>query len=192
MKADIDSIVVIIVSLLFIILGALTRSRKKRRTVQPNIQSRQNSKQPFKDKILLNEKATMISDPFDKLERMFNIYEQTDNQEDESPEFSEVKEEQYYGEPADKARSLEVPVDSEPQSLEVIIDEETEYLREKEISKSAEKKERDFDEMDLTWQAKRTDIKPEDKPKTKIPLFENIDDIKKAVIYSEILNRREY
>jgi len=182
MKMDVDSIVVIIVSILFLIISGLTKRRKNKPAVKSSLLSKQTSNQ-----------ITMINNPFDKLEKMFNIPEQTDSQEGESLEVGAEQEPGLTEVVTDnKARSQEVPLEQESQSLEVIVDEVAEYLKEKEISKTAVKTREQFDKMDLTQQEKRTGGNLEQKPKVKIPLFENIDDIKKAVIYSEILNRKEY
>lgn len=193
MKMDIDTIVVIIVSLLFIILSGLTRRRKKKPDVKSNLQYKQTSGQWFKSKDLLNDTASMISNPFDRLEKMFNIPEQTDSQEGESLEVITEKEPEFTeAGPVKMTSSIEVPVENESQSLEVIVDEVAEYLKEKDISRSTVKPGKQYDEMDLNLQEKRAGGKLEQKQKTKIQLFANVDDIKKAVIYSEILNRKEY
>ncbi len=193
MKVDIDSIVVVIVSLLFLVFSGLLRSRKKKPVMKSNLKYKPPSGQAFKGKDLLNEAVTMINDPFAKLEKMFNAPEQTYSQEGESLEEAAIKELGYTEViPGKKEVSQEVPVKQESQSLEVIVDEVAEYLKEKEISKSAIKTEKMFDDGDLTQQGKRIGNIQDQKKKAKIPLFENVDDIKKAVIYSEILNRKEY
>ncbi len=193
MKVDIDSIVVVIVSLLFLVFSGLLRSRKKKPVMKSNLKYKPPSGQAFKGKDLLNDAVTMINDPFAKLEKMFNTPEQTYSQEGESLEEAAMKETGYTEViPGKKAVSQEVPVKQESQSLEVIVDEVAEYLKEKEISKSALKTEKMFDDGDLTQQEKRIGSIQDQKKKAKIPLFENVDDIKKAVIYSEILNRMEY
>jgi hypothetical protein len=194
MKMDIDSIVVIIVSILFLIISGLAKRRKsKPAAIKSSLQSKQTSNQRFTGKGLLNDTVTMISDPFDRLEKMFNIPEQTYNQEIEFTEVTAEREPELTEVVTDtKARSQEIPVEKEYQSLEVIVDEVAEYLKDKDISKTAGEMGKQFDEMDLTRQEKRTDDKQERKPKVKISLFENFDDFKKAVIYSEILNRKEY
>jgi hypothetical protein len=186
MKMDVDSIVVIIVSILFLIISGLTKRRKKKPA------------QRVTGKGLLNQTVSMINNPlinnpFDNLEKMFNIPEQTDSQEGESLEVGAEQEPGLTEVVKDnEAKSQEMPLTQESQSLEVIVDEVEEYLKEKEISKTAIKTGKQFDEMDLTQQEKRTGDNLERKRKAKIPLFENVDDIKKAVIYSEILNRKEY
>jgi hypothetical protein len=198
MKMDVDSIVVIIVSILFLIISGLTKRRKKKPAVKSSLLSKQTSNQRVTGKGLLNQTVSMINNPlinnpFDKLEKMFNIPEQTDSQEGESLEVGAEQEPGLTEVVTDKkATSQEVSLKQEAQSLEVIVDEVEEYLKEKEISKTAIKTGKQFDEMDLTQQEKRTGDNLERKPKVKIPLFENVDDIKKAVIYSEILNRKEY
>jgi hypothetical protein len=198
MKMDVDSIVVIIVSILFLIISGLTKRRKKKPAVKSSLLSKQTSNQRVTGKGLLNQTVSMINNPlinnpFDNLEKMFNIPEQTDSQEGESLEVGAEQEPGLTEVVKDnEAKSQEMPLTQESQSLEVIVDEVEEYLKEKEISKTAIKTGKQFDEMDLTQQEKRTGDNLERKRKAKIPLFENVDDIKKAVIYSEILNRKEY
>ena len=198
MKMDVDSIVVIIVSILFLIISGLTKRRKKKPAVKSSLLSKQTSNQRVTGKGLLNQTVSMINNPlinnpFDKLEKMFNIPEQTDSQEGESLEVGAEQEPGLTEVVTDKkATSQEVSLKQEAQSLEVIVDEVAEYLKEKEISKTAIKTGKQFDEMDLTRQEKETGDNLERKRKAKISLFENVDDIKKAVIYSEILKRKEY
>ena len=198
MKMDVDSIVVIIVSILFLIISGLTKRRKKKPAVNSSLLSKQTSNQRITGKGLLNQTVSMINNPlinnpFDKLEKMFNIPEQTDSQEGESLEVGAEQEPGLTEVVTDKkATSQEVSLKQEAQSLEVIVDEVAEYLKEKEISKTAIKTGKQFDEMDLTRQEKETGDNLERKRKAKISLFENVDDIKKAVIYSEILKRKEY
>jgi hypothetical protein len=193
MKIDADSIVVIIVSILFLIISGLTKRRKKKPAVKSSLLSKQDSDQRFNGKGILNDTVAMINNPFDKLEKMFNISEQTYSQEGESPETGVENAPGLTEVVTDiKTGSQEAPLKPESQSLEVIVDEVAEYLKEKDISKSAVKIGEKSDEMDLTRQEQRTGSNLEVKPKVKIPLFENADDFKKAVIYSEILNRKEY
>lgn len=193
MKADLDSIVIIIVSLLFIILGGLSRRRKKKPVMKSNLQYRQPSGQGFKGKDFLSDAVTMINDPFAKLEKIFNNEEQAFIPEGESMESTTgIEQESSEIIPVKKSVSGEVPLENESQSLEEIVDEVSEYLKEKEISKSTIKTDQKLDEHDLTQQEEvaRSMLYP--KKKTRIPLFENVDDIKKAVIYSEILKRKDY
>jgi len=193
MKVDIDSIIVIIISLLFLVFGGLSRRKKNKPVVKSNLQYKQTSTPTPKGNDLLSEAVSMINDPFAKLEKMFNIPEPTYTAEGESLEEG-VEQEPGFTEviPDKKRESSELPAENESQSLEVIVDEVAEYLKEKEISKSAIKTERKFDEKDLTMQDKPTESGLELKKKAGIPLFKNVDDIKKAVIYSEILSRKQY
>jgi hypothetical protein len=202
MKVDISSIVVIIVSLLFIILGGLSKRRKKSPSVKSNIQYKQAFNQTMTGKGFLKDAVTMINDPFDKLEKMFGIPEPVESQESESLEV-EVDKEPRSLEVTDikatssevtdkKASSLEVTTDKESQSLEVIVDEVAEYMKEKNKVKSRQRVGKSFDNKDLTKpeDGKVTGLK--EKSSIQLLLFKDFDDFKKAVIYSEILNRKEY
>lgn len=192
MKVDISSIVVIIVSLLFIVLGGLSKRRKKSPPVKSNIPYKPLSNQPFAGKEFLRDAVTMINDPFDKLEKMFKFPEQTIDQEGESLE-AEVDMEPSSLEVTDKkAVSLEDTTDKESQSLEVIVDEVAEYMKEKNKPKPGPKTIQQVDFKDLTYHESRNKTGIEDKSRVPLSLFKDFDDFKKAVIYSEILNRKEY
>lgn len=171
MKIDISSIVVIIVSLLFIILGGLSKRRKKTAPMKSNLTG----------KDFLKDTVSIMDNPFDKLEKMFQIPEPTYNPEGESLEVTDYK-----------ASSLEVTSDKESQSLEVIVDEVAEYMKEKDKVKSGLKVGKSFDENDLTKQVSEIGSDSEEKSGNQLSLFKDFDDFKKAVIYSEILNRKEY
>jgi len=191
MKADISSIVIIIISLLFIVLGGLSKRRKKGSTIKSNIPYRQVSNQTLPGKEFFKDAVSMINDPFDKLEKMFQIPEPTYSQEGESLEITDSKPTSL--EVTDKkATSLEVTTDKESQSLEVIIDEVAEYEKEKNKVKPRLKFGKSFDDKDLTQLEGRKITGKEDKSKIPLSLFKDFDDFKKAVIYSEILNRREF
>jgi hypothetical protein len=88
--------------------------------------------------------------------------------------------------------SGKVAAEEEAQSLEVIVDEVSEYLKDKEIEKSALQAEKKFDDLDLTSQKITDSTMQGQKKRAKIPLFKNVNEIKRAVIYSEILNRKEF
>ena len=191
MKIDISSIIVIIVSLLFIILGGVSKRRKKSTPIKSNIKYKPASSQTVTGKEFLKDAVSMINDPFDKLEKMFQVPEPTYYQEAESLE--EVEKEPGSLEVTDiKPSSLEITSAKESQSLEVIVDEVAEYMKEKDKVTSVKETIKTFDDRDLTQKKskKTTDIK--EKPKIPLLLFKDFDDFKKAVIYSEILNRKEY
>jgi hypothetical protein len=211
MKADTSSIIVILLSLLFIFIGGLSKRRKKSPITKSSIQYKRPSDQKPAGKEFLKDAVSMINDPFDKLEKMFNIPGPTYSQEGESLEVEVDKEPRSLEVTDQKAASLEVTdikatslevtdtkftsleiTNKKPESLEVIVDEVAEYMKEKDKRKSGMTRVKPFDEKDLTWQEGRKVSAPGIKPKTKLSLFKNFDDFKKAVIYSEIMNRKEY
>jgi hypothetical protein len=77
-------------------------------------------------------------------------------------------------------------------SLEELIDEETEYLKEQEAARKKEPKEQAILKEVLTKQPAEDQEEKGIKKAGKLALFENADELKRAVIYSEILNRKEY
>jgi hypothetical protein len=192
MKADISSIVVIIVSLLFIILGGLSKRRKKSPAIKSNIQYKQASNQKLPGTEFLKDAVSMINDPFDKLEKMFKIPDPTYSQEGQSLEVDVEKEPGSLEITDSKPTSLEVTTEKESQSLEVIVDEVAEYMKEKNKPKPDLKTMQRLDFKDLTMEDSRKIIGLEKKPSVQLSLFKDFDDFKKAVIYSEILNRKEY
>jgi hypothetical protein len=191
MKADFSSIIVIIVSLLFIILGGLSKRRKKSPTIKSNIQYKQAANQKLPGREFLKDAVTMINNPFDKLEKMFRVPEPTYSQDGESLEVTESQATSL--EVTDKkATSLEVTTGKESQSLEVIVDEVAEYMKEKNKAKSRLTFGKSFEGNDLTLQESKKVNGLEKKSSIQLSLFKDFDDFKKAVIYSEILNRKEY
>lgn len=192
MKADISSIIVIIVSLLFIVLGGVSKRRKKSLSVKSNFQFKQPSNQTMTGKDFLKDAVSMINDPFDKLEKMFGVPEPTGSQESESIEVEADNEPRSLEVTDIKATSLEVTTEKESQSLEVIVDEVAEYMKEKNKPKPDLKTMQRVDFKDLTMEDSRKIIGLEKKSSVQLSLFKDFDDFKKAVIYSEILNRKEY
>ncbi len=193
MKVDLDSLVVIIITLFFLVITGLSRRRKKKPVIKSNLQFKQPSATGFKGKDLLSDAVTMMNDPFAKLEKIFNTSEETQIQEDESLELINDTE-QGSAETAAVENTIieEVPAEKEAKSLELIVDEVAEYLKEKDSEKSAIKTKTKFEDPDLTKHGKPDTGMMDQKNKPKIPLFENADEIKKAFIYSEILKRKEY
>ena len=193
MKTDLDSIIIIIVTLLFLVITGLSRRRRKKPIMKSTMHYKQPSDQGYQGKDLLSDAVSMINDPFAKLEKIFDVPEQPDSQEAQSLEEipAMVQKSSEIILPAE-AVSQEIPVTKAPQSLEVIVDEVADYLMEKEIEKSAIKTDKMFDDQDLTRPETGTFGLRDQKKKTRIPVFENVDEIKKAVIYSEILNRKDY
>jgi len=192
MKVNPDSIVFIIVSLLILFIGGLSKRRKKKPVMKSNPQFKQPIIPGYKGKDLFDA-VSMINDPLAKLEKMFSTPQEADIQEGTSLEVVKNVDQVSVEVPTGKKIvSQEVPAGPEAQSLEVIVDEVAEYLKEKEIERSASKTERKFDDGDLTKQGLPGSIVQDQKKKVKIPLFENVDEIKKALIYSEILKRKEY
>jgi len=192
MKADADSIVVIVLTLLFLVITGLSKRRKRKPGMKSNLQYGKSAGQDFKGKDLLSDAVTMINDPFAKLEQIFNVPEQSAGQEVQSLEEMPVME-QVSSEPTtpSKAISPEVNVAKEP-PLEVIVDEVSEYLKQKEIGKISTITDKKFDDQDLTKQVKPDYSILDQKKRSTIPLFENVDDLKKAIIYAEILGRKDF
>jgi hypothetical protein len=193
MKADVDSIVVIILTLLFLVITGLSRRRGKKPAMRSGMQYGKPAGQEPRARDLLSDAVSMINDPFAKLEKIFNVPEQPVSQEAQSLEEIPVSGQVSYEPVAPPvAVSAEVTTGKESQSLEVIVDEVAEYMKEKEIEKSAVKTEKKIDEFDITMQEKQAFSVRDQKKKAGISLFENFDDFKKAIIYSEILKRKEY
>ena len=193
MKADLDSIVVIILTLVFLVITGLSKRRRKKPVMKSTVQYKQPYDQGLQGRDLLSDAVTIINDPFAKLEKIFNIPEQPVGQE--TPSLEEIPVEEHKSSeiitPAE-AVSQEIPTAKAPQSGEVIFDEAADYLWEKEIGNSAIRADIKFDDKDLTKQGAGPISAQDQKKKTRIPVFENVDEIKKAVIYSEILNRRDF
>lgn len=79
---------------------------------------------------------------------------------------------------------------SEGVSLEELVDEETEYFREKEAASQAAQVEQEIPKEELTQELCQSQDKK--KQYQKLDLFKCVNELKKAVIYAEILNRKEY
>lgn len=77
-------------------------------------------------------------------------------------------------------------------SLEEIVDEETEYLEEKEAASKGKPPGEEILKEDLTKRSMQMEEEIKVRKVQKLKLFENVDELKKAVIYAEILNRKEY
>ena len=75
-------------------------------------------------------------------------------------------------------------------SLEEIVDEETEYYKEKEAASQAPPVEQPIYSEDSTKEL--TQLQDKDIQDLKLDLFKDVDELKKAVIYAEILKRKEY
>jgi hypothetical protein len=77
-------------------------------------------------------------------------------------------------------------------SLEEIVDEETEYLEEKEAASKGKPPGEEILKEDLTKQSLQMEEEIRIRRMGKLKLFENVCELRKAVIYAEILNRKEY
>lgn len=192
MKVNPDSIVFIIVSLLILFIGGLSKRRKKKPVMKSNQQFKQPINPEYKGRDLFDA-VSMINNPLAKLEKMFGTPQETYMPEGSSLEVVNDLEPEPAEVTTGKKTVLEkIPAGKEAQSLEVMVDEVAEYYKEKEIEKSTIKIEQKFDDQDLTKQGSPGGRVQDQKKRIKIPLFENVDEIKKALIYSEILKRKEY
>ncbi|KPK88078.1 MAG: hypothetical protein AMS27_00570 [Bacteroides sp. SM23_62_1] len=158
MKIDIDTIFYIVISILILIVTGLSR-RKKKGTIpgqgSQNIPGQVPGRSPD---VTSSSAEESISDPFERLEKLFL-----------QPE------------------TVPTP---ESVTLEEIVDEEEAYFMEKEASSKAEP-----EKQKIPDKAKEQEIKPprdEDKQYPDLNLFKDIDELKRAVIYAEILNRKEF
>jgi len=77
-------------------------------------------------------------------------------------------------------------------SLEEIADEEEEYLEGKKAASKGKPPGEEILKEDLTTQSIQTEEESKVRKVQKLKLFENVDELKKAIIYAEILNRKEY
>jgi len=120
-----------------------------------------------------------------------------DEQESEYPQNERLSDtEDVISDPFERLENLfkqPEPVDT-PRvvSLEEIVDEETEYLEEKEAASKAKPPGEEILKEDYTKQSLQMEEEIEERMNKTLKLFENIDELKKAVIYAEILNRKEY
>lgn len=166
-KLDLDTIFYIVVSIIIIAASTLGRKRKKTATQIPRQEySPGEDKQPFSPEILFN--------PADFLK---NTMMQATNLED-----------QYMKETGSQSLEEQYMQETEAQSLEEIIDEEELIPDEEAANLSPET---------VTKQA----IPPEPQPVADDKLaevlderriFHDADDLRRAVIYSEILRRPDY
>jgi len=160
MKIDIDTIFYIIISIIILALTGLTRRKKKTAIPKPVLDSMREQRSELSREEGSNDNGDIISDPFDRLEKLF----------------------------------AEPEPDSVPQavSLEEIIDEETEYMKEKEAASNATPPEKEITKEDLSQKSFQTQDEDKVKKIRKLKLFGNVDEFKKAVIYTEIMNRKQY
>jgi hypothetical protein len=77
-------------------------------------------------------------------------------------------------------------------SLEEIADEEIEYPEEKETASEDKPPGEEILNEDLTKQSMQMEEEIRIRRMKKLKLFENVCELRKAVIYAEILNRKEY
>ena len=75
-------------------------------------------------------------------------------------------------------------------SLEELVDEETEYLKEKENASQTSPVEQQIHTKDLNQES--IQLLDKDIQDLKLDLFPDADELKKAIIYAEILKRKEY
>jgi hypothetical protein len=158
MKIDASSIFYIVISILILVVTGLSRRKKKPIVPKPGLQNMQGQAPGVSPDAATSGREDRISDPFERLERMF-IQPEADTY-------------------------------SEAVSLEELVNEETEYLKEKEAASETAQVEQEIPKEPSPQELIPSQEK--EKKYQKLDLFKCVNDLKKAVIYAEILNRKEY
>ncbi|MCK4748968.1 MAG: hypothetical protein KAT15_18075 [Bacteroidales bacterium] len=162
MKIDTDSILFILITIVILVISALG-SRKKKRLRQMEVPASSGSgRDPAEpEEVNYSSDRQKTTSPFERIEQILGV---------QVPEFESMK-----------GESIETTVDEEELIPEEIRKrrevEETRVTLEKDPGPMPE--EADDEEM-RTWK----------KEKKSLQLFGNFDEVKKAVIYSEIMNRK--
>jgi len=136
MKTDVSSIFYIVISILILVVTGLSRRKKKPIVPKPGLQNMQGQAPGVPPDAATSGRENRISDPFERLERMFI--------QPEADIYSEA------------VSQVEQEIPKEPLTQE---------------SCQSQEKEKQYQKLDL---------------------FKCVNDLKKAVIYAEILNRKEY
>jgi len=164
MKIDLDSYLYIIISIIILLVTALGRKKKKPGQAMPGQPEATPTRQEYQ--IEDNDDQGLekvIVDPLQQFEKLFLQQEQ----------------------PAKKVKSME------GDSLEKIYDEEAKIMEELEKQKAGKSREMEVPKEPLT----KTKYKEPDtiyELPEQLVLFQDVDEVKRAVIYSEILKRIEY
>jgi hypothetical protein len=174
MKVDFDSILYIVITLVIIVISALGSRRKKR------LQKTQAPAPPGTDSVEPVEKKTSFTDL---------IKEASQAVSPDTYEASKTDPQQKIANPLERLEQFLTGQEaryasSEGESLETIVDEEEQILEEIQADSEEEQYE------DIKHEPDTNVIIKADSEKIPLDLFTDVDEIKKAVIYSEILNRK--
>jgi hypothetical protein len=176
MKLDIDSILYIIITIAILVISGLG-SRRKKRAQQMEAEAQAAAEE---DAELAEERKEETVPP----PPTFNIF-------DSVRKTTERIEQQVSSDPLSRLEKFltgQEPrvVSMEGETLEETVDEEEQILAE---IRSRKEPESDEDKMAAVY-GSAEDTEDNERESNLHGLFENIDEIKRAVIYSEILNRR--
>ncbi len=175
MKTDLNSYLYIIITIVILIITALGRKKKKPAQQVTGQQAGQpDTETGEQGQFYPNEQDAMekvVSDPFKRLQQMFEPEETAFIVEEEEPEMTQVK----------------MDADAEARRVKQMKEEKLQRRREDQQAEMAEAF-RLHTDGDLT-----NSLKSEESDRISVfKLFDDPEDIKKAIIYSEIINRRDY
>ena len=185
MKTDLDSYLYILITIAILIIGALgSRRRKPTGNAAGEPAGGNKPGEPVIPAMQKAREESLPSDPFERLEKLFVPSETT-------PVFrGELGEDE---EPLDVAREIETP--------EMDFEAETRRVKEMELERKRRKQQEKTEQLaeafgsgiddeliseDLTRASKK------EKEKLLPSMFDEPEDLKKAIIYSEIFNKREF
>jgi hypothetical protein len=172
-KVDFDSILYIVITLVIIVISALGSRRKR-------LQKTQAPAPPGTDPVEPVEKKTPFTDFIKEAAQAVSA---------DTYEASETDLQQKTATPLERLEQFltgQEPgyASTEGESLETIVDEEEQILEEMQADSEEEQHELIGHEPDIDA------IRKADSEKNHLDLFTDVDEIKKAVIYSEILKRK--
>ena len=182
MKADVDSILYIAITIAILVISAIS-GRKKKRAKQMQATATQQKEEDIFDPVdsesdtyyqpdPLRAETTSTSqnvqNPFDRLEQFIT---------GQFPQTQSVKE--------SPQSAMEETVSMEGETLETVVDEEEVIMEE--IRKSRENGYKTIREDKPSEKEYEIGLSAKKNP---LGLFENTDEIKKAIIYNEILKRK--
>ncbi|MBC8458605.1 MAG: hypothetical protein H8D67_11485 [Deltaproteobacteria bacterium] len=175
MKIDIDSYLYIVIMIVILIITALGRRKKKpvqqvtgKPAGQPATETgEQDQFDPYEEATV----ERVVSDPFMRLEQMFAPKETTFIVQEEEPQVTQAK----------------TDADAEARRIK---DMEAEKVRKRREDQQVEMAEAfrlhsDGDLTDSSESEERSQI-------SLLTLFDDPEDLKRAIIYSEIINRRDF
>ena len=173
MKLDFDTILYIVITLAILVISALGSRRKKRlqKTQSPAPPGTDSSEPleketPFLD--LIKKSAQAVSeDPYQETRR--GPQQQITNPLERLEQFLTGQEPRY--------------ASAEGESLETIVDEEEQILEEIQGNSREE-------DYNVAEQIPENEYNKADPEKNQLGLFDDVDEFKKAIIYSEILKRK--